>query len=41
MEVVRCNGDLRALGGNGPYETTFICPDGVVLFKLTAERKVK
>lgn len=41
MKVVRCNGDLRALGGNGPYETTFICPDGVVLFKLTAERKAK
>jgi uncharacterized repeat protein (TIGR04076 family) len=36
MEVVRCAGDLRYLGGEGPCETTFTCPDGVVLFRLTA-----
>jgi uncharacterized repeat protein (TIGR04076 family) len=35
MEVVRCNGDLRNLGGNGPYEITFVCPDSAVHFKLT------
>jgi uncharacterized repeat protein (TIGR04076 family) len=36
MEVVRCGGDLRNLGGEGPGATTVICPDGVVLFSLTA-----
>lgn len=38
MEVVRCSGDLRNLGGRGPAETTFICPDGVVQFRLNGER---
>ena len=38
MEVVRCNGDLRNLGGNGPCEITFVCPDGAVHFKLTASK---
>lgn len=37
MEVVRCGGDLRNLGGKDPYEITFLCPDGVVLFKITGE----
>jgi len=41
LEVVRCNGDVRNIGGNGPYETTFVCPDGVVLFKLTGERRLE
>lgn len=39
LEVIRCGGDLRNLGGSGAHETTFICPDGVVLFKLTGERR--
>ena len=39
MEVVRCDGDLRNLGGDCPCEITFICPDGVVLFKVTGERR--
>lgn len=39
MEVVRCGGDLRNVGGKGPCETTFICPDGVVLFRLTGEQR--
>ena len=39
MEVVRCGGDLRTLGGKGPWETTFICPDGVVLFRLTGDQR--
>jgi uncharacterized repeat protein (TIGR04076 family) len=39
LEVVRCGGDLRNLGGEGPRETTFDCPDGVVLFKVTAEHR--
>jgi uncharacterized repeat protein (TIGR04076 family) len=36
MEVVRCNGDLRQLGAANPHEMTFRCPDGVVLFRITA-----
>lgn len=39
LEVVRCEGDLRHLGGSGPREITFLCPDGVVLFRMTAERR--
>ena len=35
LEVVRCGGDLRNLGGQGPCEIKFICPDGVVLFRVT------
>lgn len=41
MEVVRCGGDLRNLGGAGPSEITFMCPDGVVLFRLTGERRAE
>lgn len=39
MEVVRCGGDLHNLGGQGLSEITFLCPDGVVLFRLMAEQK--
>jgi uncharacterized repeat protein (TIGR04076 family) len=35
MEAVRCGGDLRNLGGTGPAEITFLCPDGPVKFRLT------
>ncbi|MCC7353690.1 MAG: TIGR04076 family protein [Anaerolineae bacterium] len=38
LEVVRCNGDLRNLGGRGPHEITFTCPEGVVLFRVTGEQ---
>jgi hypothetical protein len=38
MEVVGCAGDLRNLGGKSPYEITFLCPDGAVLFKITGEK---
>ena len=38
MEAVRCNGDLRNLGGKGTAEIEFICPDSVVMFRLTGER---
>jgi uncharacterized repeat protein (TIGR04076 family) len=38
MEVVRCGGDLRNLGGSGPSEIGFICPDGAVRFRLTGKR---
>jgi uncharacterized repeat protein (TIGR04076 family) len=38
LEAVRCGGDLRNLGGKGPAEMTFLCPDGGVRFGLTGER---
>ena len=38
LKAVRCEGDLRCLGGAGPSEITFVCPDGVVRFRLRAER---
>ncbi len=37
MEAVRSGGDLRHLGGDGKYTKTIVCPDGCVLFRLTAE----
>lgn len=39
MEAVRCGGDLRSLGGEGPSEITFVCPDGIVLFRLRGEKR--
>jgi uncharacterized repeat protein (TIGR04076 family) len=38
LEVIRCSGDLRELGGSGPCEATLLCPDGVVLFRVRGER---
>ena len=37
MDVVRSGGDLRYLGGDGKYSKTIVCPDGCVIFHLTAE----
>jgi hypothetical protein len=36
MEAVRSGGDLENLGGDGRYSKTVVCPDGCVIFKLTA-----
>ena len=36
MEAVRSGGDLTYLGGDGKYTKTIVCPDGCVIFKLTA-----
>ncbi|MCD5401138.1 TIGR04076 family protein [candidate division NPL-UPA2 bacterium] len=41
LEVVRCKGDLRYLGGSDPCETTLVCPDGVVLFRVTGEQRAE
>ncbi len=38
MEVVRSGGDLRNVGGSGKYEKDIVCPDGCVMFPLTARR---
>ena len=37
MESLRSGGDLRNIGGDGPYEKTIVCPDGCVLFRLRAK----
>ena len=39
MEVIRCDGDLRNLGGGGPGEIIFTCPDGAVRYKLSGLRR--
>lgn len=35
LEAVRSGGDLTNLGGDGPRSMDFICPDGVVIFRVT------
>jgi uncharacterized repeat protein (TIGR04076 family) len=35
LETIRCEGDLRYLGANVAHEMEFICPDGVVKFKIS------
>ncbi len=45
LEAVRSGGDLRKIGGyspsgsviDDPHVKEFVCPDGVVTFRLTAE----
>ncbi len=36
MEAVRSGGDLCNIGGESKYSKTVVCPDGCVIFKLTA-----
>ena len=38
MEAVRSGGDLENLGGSGKYRKDIVCPDGCVLFRLTAKK---
>lgn len=38
MEAVRSGGDLESVGGDGKYSKTIVCPDGNVIFKLTAKK---
>lgn len=35
LEAVRSGGDLRSLGGDGPRSMDLLCPDGVVIFRVT------
>ena len=37
MEAIRSGGSLENLGGDGKYSKTVVCPDGCVIFKLTAK----
>ena len=38
MEAVRSGGDLETVGGDGRYSKTIVCPDGNVIFKMTAKK---
>ena len=38
MEAVRSGGDLENVGGDGRYSKTVVCPDGCVMFRLTARK---
>lgn len=38
MESVRSGGDLENIGGNGKYSKEIVCPDGCVMFTLTAKK---
>lgn len=37
MEAVRSGGDLQNIGGDGKYTKTVVCPDGCVVFRMTAK----
>ena len=37
METVRGGGDLTRVGGESKYTKTIVCPDGCVIFRLTAK----
>ena len=37
-EAVRSGGDLTNIGGDGEYSKTVVCPDGCVMFRLTAKK---
>jgi hypothetical protein len=37
IETVRSGGDLTKVGGDGKYSKTVVCPDGCVIFELTAK----
>ena len=37
MEAVRSGGDLTKTGGDSKYSKTIVCPDGCVIFRLTAK----
>ncbi|GHT71107.1 TIGR04076 family protein [Bacteroidia bacterium] len=38
MEAVRSGGDLENIGGDGKYSKDVVCPDGCVIFRLTAKK---
>lgn len=37
MEAVRSGGDLENIGGDSKYSKVIMCPDGCVLFRITAK----
>lgn len=38
MEAIRSGGNLERIGGSDPYTKTVVCPDGCVIFKVTATK---
>ena len=38
MEAVRSDGDLENIGGSDKYSKEIVCPDGCVMFRLTAKK---
>ena len=38
MEAVRSGGNLENIGGTDKYSKDIVCPDGCVMFKLTAKK---
>ena len=38
MEAVRSGGDLENIGGRGKYTKDIVCPDGNVIFRITAKK---
>lgn len=38
MEAVRSGGSLENLGGSSKYTKEVVCPDGCVIFKMTAKK---
>ena len=38
MQAVRSGGDLTRVGGTGPLAKDYVCPDGCVCFRMTAEK---
>ena len=38
MEAIRSGGDLRNVGGSDRHVKDIVCPDGCVMFRLTARR---
>ena len=36
MQAVRAGGDLENVGGDGKYTKNYVCPDGCVVFRMTA-----
>lgn len=39
MEAVRSGGDLENIGGSSKYTKDIVCPDGCVLFRVTAKKR--
>ena len=38
MEAVRSGGDLENIGGTSKYSKDIVCPDGNLIFRLTAKK---
>ena len=38
MEAVRSGGNLENIGGSSAYSKDIVCPDGCVVFRMTAKK---